>query len=158
MRKPCPARHRCRDGDELLIGLRKFRQCLANDFRIRRRRCRSSLTALDLVFAETVKFVGLFNGRFVPFAFLGENVQQHRLFLRLQKLEGLCQQRDIVSIDGSVVAQTEFLENNAGYQQPLHAFFHFVRELHAGFSKNRLDEIARLIVQMRISGIRHDAV
>ena len=33
-----------------------------------------------------------------------------------------------------------------------------MRELHAGFSKNRLDEIACLIVQMRISGIRHDAV
>ena len=31
-------------------------------------------------------------------------------------------------------------------------------ELHARFSKNRLDEIARLVVQMRVSRIRHDAV
>ncbi len=87
MRKAGPARHRRRDGDELLIGVREFRQCLANDFRIRGRRRRRSLAAFDLVFAEAVKFVGLFNGRFVPFAFLGENVQQHRLFLRFQKLK-----------------------------------------------------------------------
>ena len=88
MRKARPARHRRRDGDELLIGFREFRQCLANDFRIGRRRRRRGLAALDLVFAETVKFVGLFNGRFVPFAFLRENVQQDRLFLCLQKFEG----------------------------------------------------------------------
>src|SRR4029453_17038006 len=55
MRKAGPARHCRRDGDDLLIGLRKFRQCLANDFRIGRSRCRSSLAALDLVFAEAVK-------------------------------------------------------------------------------------------------------
>ena len=87
MRKARPARHRRRNGDELLIGVREFRQCLANDFRIGGRRRRRSLAALDLVFAEAVKFVGLFNGRFVPFPFLGENVQQHRLVLRFQKLE-----------------------------------------------------------------------
>ena len=158
MRKSCPARHRRRDGDELLIGLREFRQRLADDFRIGWSRSRSSLTALDLVFAEAVKFVGLFNSRFVAFAFLGQNVQQHRLFLRLQKLEGPCQQRDIVAVDRSVIAQAEFFKNHARHEQTLDAFFHFVRELHAGLSENRLDEIARLIVQMRIGRIRHDAV
>ena len=61
-------------------------------------------------------------------------------------------------IDRAVIAQTEFLKDHARHEQTLDAFFHFVRELHAGFSKNRLDEIARLIVQMRVSGIRHDAV
>ena len=63
-----------------------------------------------------------------------------------------------MSIDRAVVAQTEFFENHARHEQTLDAFFHLMRELHAGFSKNRLDEIARLIVQMRVSGIRHDAV
>ena len=61
-------------------------------------------------------------------------------------------------IDRAVVAQTEFFKNHARHEQTLDAFFHLVGELHTGFSKNRLDEIARLIVQMRVSGIRHDAV
>ena len=61
-------------------------------------------------------------------------------------------------IDRAVVAETEFFENHARHEQTLDAFFHLMRKLHAGFSKNRLDEIARLIVQMRVSGIRHDAV
>src|SRR6478735_7762274 len=82
MRKARPAGHRRRDGDDLLIGVSEFRQRLANNFRIGGRRRRCSLAAFDLVFAETVKLVRLFNGRFVPFAFLSENVQQHRLVLR----------------------------------------------------------------------------
>jgi hypothetical protein len=63
-----------------------------------------------------------------------------------------------VSVDRAVITQAEFLEDNARYEQTFDAFFHFVCEVHAGFSENRLDEIARLIVQMRVSGIRHNAV
>jgi len=61
MRKARPARHRRRDGDELLIGVREFRQCLANDFRIGGRRRRRSLAAFDLVFAEAVNLSGCFS-------------------------------------------------------------------------------------------------
>ena len=84
MRKPGPTRHCRRDGDDLLVGVREFGQGLANDLRIGRRRRGRSFAAFDLVFAETVEFVGLFDGRLVPFPFLRENVQQHRLVLRFK--------------------------------------------------------------------------
>src|SRR4029077_6162943 len=56
MREARAARHRRSDGDQLLICLREFRQRLAENFRIGRRRRRSGFAAFDLVFAESVEF------------------------------------------------------------------------------------------------------
>src|SRR5262249_61940617 len=83
MREPGAAWHRRCDRNKLLVCLCKFRERLAENFRIGRRRGRRSFAALDLVFAESVKLVGLLERRRITFAFLGENVQQHRFFLRL---------------------------------------------------------------------------
>ena len=76
-----------------------------------------------------MKFIGLLESRRVSFAFLGENVQQNRLFLRFQKLKCPDEERDIVSIDRPVVTQSEFLKDDAGHQQALDAFLNFMREL-----------------------------
>ena len=76
---------------------------------------------------------GCCDGRLVAFAFLGEDVQQHRLVLRLQKLEGPDEQRDVVPIDRAVVTQAEFFEDDARHEQVLDAFFDLVRELHRRF-------------------------
>jgi uncharacterized lipoprotein YmbA len=141
-----------------LVRLCKFGERLADNFRIRRRRRWRSLAALDLVFAETVEFIRLLERWGVSLAFLGENVQQHRFFLRLQKFECPDEQRNIVPVNWTVITQAQFLEDDTRHEQAFDAFLHFVREVHAGFPKNRLDEIASLIVQMRISRIRDDAI
>ena len=112
MREAGAARHGRGDGNKLLVALRKFRERLADDLGIGRRRRRRRLAALDLVFAEAVKFVRLFNGRLIAPAFFGKNVEQNRLILRFQKLKCPNQQRDIVPIDWTVVPQPQFFENN----------------------------------------------
>ena len=60
-----------------------------------------------------MKFVRLFDGRLVTFAFFGENVQENRFLLRFQKFKCPDQQRDVVPVDRSVVTQAELLENDA---------------------------------------------
>ena len=76
------ARHRRGDRNELLVVLRKFCQRFADDLRISRRRRGRGFAALDLVFAETMELIRLFDGRLVAFAFFRENMEQHRLLLR----------------------------------------------------------------------------
>ena len=87
MREAGPARHRRRDRDDLLVGFREFRERFTDNFRIGRRWRWRGLAGLQFVFAESVKLVGLLDGRFIPFAFLCENVQQNRFFLCFQKLK-----------------------------------------------------------------------
>src|SRR5439155_7543362 len=158
MRKAGTARHCGGDGNDLLIRLCKFGERFADNFRIRRRRRWRSLAALDLVFAETVEFIRLLERRGVSLAFLGENVQQHRLFLRLQKFECPGQQWNIVAVNWAVITQAQLLEDDTRHEQAFDAFLHFVCDVYARFPKNRLDKVASLIVQMRISRIRDDAV
>ena len=62
---------------------------------------------------------GLLERRLVAFAFLREDVQQDRLVLRLEKLEGPDEQRNVVPVDRAVVAQAEFLEDDARHEQVL---------------------------------------
>ena len=84
--EPGSARHRGGDRDDLLICVGEFRQRLADNFRIGRRWRRRGFAGLDFVFAETVKLVRLRNRRLVAFAFFGQDVQQHRLVLRLSRI------------------------------------------------------------------------
>jgi len=63
-----------------------------------------------------------------------------------------------MSIDRPVVAQPEFFEDDARHKQSLDAFFHFMRELGHRFSGDRLHKTARLIMEVRVSRVRHDAV
>jgi len=90
-----------------------FRERLSDDLGISRRCRRRGFASFELVFAKSVKFVRLFDGRLVTFAFFGENVQQDWFLLRFQKLKCPDQQRDVVSVDRSVVTQAELLENDA---------------------------------------------
>ena len=107
------------DRDDLLIRVGEFRQRLADDLRISRRRRRRGFAALDFVFAESVKLIRLGDRRLVAFAFFGQDVEQDRLVLRLQKFEGAGEQRNIVPIDRSVIAQAELFENDARHEQAL---------------------------------------
>src|SRR5207244_9925871 len=104
MRKAGATRHRGSDRDQLLIVIGEFRQRLADDLGIGWRWRRGGLAAVDLVFAKAMKFIRLLDRRFVAFAFFRQNVQEHRLVLRFQEFKGADQERDVVSIDRSVVA------------------------------------------------------
>src|SRR6266404_444709 len=150
--------HRRRDRNNLSIRVRKFRKRLAYDFRIGWRGCRRGLAALDLVFAEAVKFVRLFDRRLVAFAFLRQNVQQDGFILRLEKFECADEQGNIVSVDRSVIAKAEFFEDYARHEQAFDAFFDLVGEFSDRLSSDRFDEAPRFVVQMRESGARGDVV
>ena len=89
-----------------------------------------------------------------PLPFWVRMCKQHRLFLRLQKFECPDEQRNIVPVNWAVITQAQFFEDDARHEQAFDAFLDLMREVHAGFPKNRLDEIASFIVQMRISRIR----
>src|SRR5215475_11431966 len=119
--------------------LREFRECLAENFRICRSWRRRGLAALDLVFAETVKFIRLLECRSITLALLGQDVQQDRFVLRFQKFECPDEQRNVVSIDWSVITQTELLENDTWHKQAFDALLNFMRKLRNRFSGNRLD-------------------
>src|SRR5207253_5352621 len=87
-----------------------------------------------------------------------QNVQEHRLVLRFQEFKGADQERDVVSIDRSVVAQAQLLEDHAWDNQTFDAFLDLVRELHARLAENPFYEITRFVVQVRISLARLDPV
>src|SRR5205814_6793592 len=149
MRQPSAAWH-CRGNcNKLLICLREFRQRFPENFRIRRRWRRCGLAALDLVFAEPVKFIRLLECRSVAFALLRQDMQQHRLLLCLQKLKCPDEQRNVVSIDRPVITEAELLENNTRYKQAFDALFDFMRKVCDGFSGNRFDEMPGFVVKMR---------
>ena len=128
--QPGAARHRGGDRDNFLIGSANFASVLpispnrSGSRPVRFRRYRRE-------FSEAVKFVRLGDGRLVAFAFLGQNVEQHRLVLSFQKFESLDQQRNVVSIDGPVITQSQLFKDHARDEQVFHAFLNLVREMHA---------------------------
>src|SRR5207248_10086424 len=102
--------HRCRNREQLLIIVGEFPQSLADDLRVSRSWRRCGFATLNLVFAESVEFVRLFDRRLIAFAFFGENMQKHWFLLRFQKFESTNQQRNIVSVDRPVIAQAQLFE------------------------------------------------
>ncbi len=68
------------------------------------------------------------------------------------------QQRNVMTVDRSVVTQAEFFKNHAGQEQILHALFDLVREFDRALARDRFDEPARLVVQSGVSRVRHDVV
>ena len=88
--------------------------------------------------------------RLVAFALFGDDVEEHRLVLVLQKLEGLDQQRDVVAIDRTVIAQAEFLEDaRSGTSRFFTPSSTLCAKCAARFADDLFDESARLVVQMR---------
>jgi hypothetical protein len=85
-------------------------------------------------------------------------VQQDRVFLGLQKLERLDEERDVMAIDRAVITQAELLKDYARQNEVFDALLHFVRELDRRVPADHLDEIARLVVQVTVSGAGRDIV
>ncbi len=153
-----PARHRGCDGDDVLVGIGELGERLAHQLGIGRRRRRRRFAAFDFVFSQAVEFVRLRDRGLVTFAFLGQNVEQHRLVLGLQEFEGLDQERNVVAIDRPVIAHSQLLENYARHEQILHALLDLVRELDRALAGDCLDETARLVMEARVSRVGDDVV
>ena len=132
--RPVPVGIAAGDRHNLLVRLGEFRERLAEELGIGRGWRRRGLAAFGLEFAEPVELVRLFQRRRVAFALLGQNVQQDRFVLRLQKLEGPDKQGNVMAIDRPVVAQAELLEHHARQQQVFDARLDFVGELCDGFA------------------------
>ena len=93
-----------------------------------------------------MEFIRLLERRRISLAFLSEDVKQHRLLLRLQKFKCPDEQRNVVSIDRSIIAQAELLKDDAWHDETFDAFLHFVCELNRIFAGDRPHEVARLVV------------
>src|ERR1019366_6061778 len=128
------------DRDNFVVCVREFRECLADNFGIGRRRRRGGFTALNLVFAEPVKFVRLFDGRLVAFALFREDMKQDRFILCFQKLKRADEKRNIVAVDRSVVAQAALFENNAWAEKPLAALLHLINKSINGLSGEKIGQ------------------
>ena len=76
-------------------------------------RCGGSI--FDVVRPETVKFPRLIESRLIAATFFGDDMKNDRLVLLLEMFEAFDQRREIVTVDRSIVAHTEFLKENVGH-------------------------------------------
>ena len=63
-----------------------------------------------------------------------------------------------MAIDRAVVADAELVENDAWREEVFQGGLGLVREFAGGFSADPLQELRGVLVQMRVSGVRDDAV
>ena len=78
--------------------------------------------------------------------------------LGLEELEGLDEQLGVVPVDRAVVAQAEVFEHDAREQHVLHARLDLLRDLLGKFAAEHLDEMRRLLVQVRVGRMGGDLV
>ena len=105
-----------------------------------------------------MKFVRLLQGGGIAFAFLRQDVENHRLVLGLEKLKGADEQRDIMPVNRAVIAQPEILEDHARRKQVLNAGFDLMGEVSRLLSRKPLDELPRFVVQVCERRVGDDAV
>ena len=85
-------------------------------------------------------------------------MEQHRLALCLEELEGADQRPDVVPVDGAVIAQAQVLEEHAGNDQVLDPGLHLVGQLDGALAGEPFDEVRRLLVEVGIGWMRGDPV
>ena len=71
---------------------------------------RRSLAGRGIVSPQSMKLLGMLQRRLVALALLREHVDDHRLIASLGELEGADQQRNVVTVNRSQIAQSEFFE------------------------------------------------
>ena len=89
---------------------------------------------------------------------LRDRVQHHRLILALEELEGLDQQRQVVSIHRPVVAQAELLEQHARSDQSLGRLFRLACHMQYGLAAVSFQQPRRAVVQPGDGRIGNDLV
>ena len=116
------------------------------------------LAGLGIVGAEAVKLLLLVEGGLEAAALLREDVQQHGAVLRLEKLEGLDEQGNVVAVDGAEVLQPELLEEDGGPQHALGGLFGAARHVERGLAAEALHDARGPVVQVLVVLVGDDAV
>ena len=116
------------------------------------------LAGLGIVGAEAVKLLLPVQRGLEAAALLREHVQQHGTVFRLEKLEGLDQQRQVVAVDGAEVLQAELLEQDRGPEHALGGLFSAARHLDRRLAADPLDDAAGRVVQMLVVLVGDDPV
>src|SRR5205085_299257 len=147
-----------RNGDDLLVRIGELRQRLAKIFGVGRSRRGRGFAAFDFVLPQAMELVRLGDRRFVALSLLGQDVEQDRLVLALEKFEGLDQEWNVMAIDRPVIAQAQFFKDYARQEQVLHALLEFVGELDRALAGNRFNKAPGLVVQTGIGWVRDDVV
>jgi hypothetical protein len=131
---------------------------LAHQLRISRRAGGGGFTSVGSEFPEPMEFVGFGDRRLVAFSLFGQDVQENRLVLALEKLERLRQQGNVMAVNRTVITEAQLFENHAGQEQVLHPLLDFVGELDRAATRDRFDETPGLIVQTGVGRIGDDIV
>ena len=95
------------DGGDLFVVLGEVGDGASEDLRVGRVAAAVGGAVLDVVGAEAVELAGFVEGRLVPAPLLGDDVEDHRLVLALQVVEGLDEERQVVAVEGTEVAQPD---------------------------------------------------
>jgi len=158
--------HSTGDGDDFLIRLGEVGDTAGKDLGVGRLVTGGGFAGFDAVFPKAMEFARVIERRGVATAFLSDDVKDHRLILSFEKLEGLNEQREVVTVDGTVVTNTEFIEQNAaiggrlalGKDDVLGVALDFFSKTTRTFTQHELDEFGGLLMQVRESGMGGDGI
>ncbi len=128
------------DGHNALVLVRQAHQRVGEDLGIGGLADWLGLARLRIKGTKAVKLLLQVERRLEAAALLRQHVQQHRVVgLRLEKLEGLHQQRQVVAVDGTIVLQPELLEEDGRPEQALGGLFGAARHLRRRLATHPLD-------------------
>ncbi len=111
-----------------------------------------------MVGPKAVELLLAFDRRLKAAALLRDRVQDHRLVLRLEELEGLDQQRQIVAVDGAEVAEAELLEDHAAADESLGCLLRLARNVPRSFAAEAFEQTGGAIMQADVGGVGGDLV
>ena len=156
--EPGAGRHGGGDGGDLVVVVGKIGERGSENLGIRRGRRGGRLAGVEMEFPEPVELVWPLERRGVAFALLGQDVEDDRVVLGLQKFERLGEEGGVVPVDRAVIPDAEILEDHAGGKEVFQPDLGLVREFAGAFSGDPLDELRGLVVEVGVGGIRHQAV
>ena len=108
--------------------------------------------------AEAVEFTGVIEGGLVAPTFFGDDVEDDRVVLLFEELEGSDQGADIVAIDRAVVAESEFFEEDAGDDEVFRAFLDPAGEFAEPLPGDFFEEAGGAIVEVFVGRAGRNAV
>ena len=157
------AGHGCGDGGDGGVGFGEADHAFGEDLGAGRGGRGIGFAGFDLVGAEPVEFVRVGEGGFVAAAFFGDDVEDDGFVLGFEELERLDEEREIVAIDGAVVAEPEFLEDDGGEgwvreDEIFGAAFDASGHAADGFAGDFLDEGSCLLVEVGVGAVGRDGV
>src|SRR6187402_609613 len=121
--------HGCSDGNDLVIRGGELGKGLREDLGVGFLSGSGSFTGLRIVGPEAVKLLLLIERGLEATALLRDRMQDNGLILLLEKFEGVDQKREVVAVDGAVVAQTKLFKEHRGPEKAFHGLFRFAGDV-----------------------------